>query len=173
MHNITNLYPQYKISQDRRQQNIPVAVERRSGKDRRSADRVQLDAQLTKDIFQVKEQVAKLEMLTPKFFESNVTTKPPTFGSMNNLANDQFVKQVKPLDIAEIERKQEELQDRASLSFQIGIIGSALAFGIAISFMSNIGAIIAIGTSIYIGVKILKALIAKEIKEENKENNIK
>ena len=48
-----------------------------------------------------------------------------------------------------------------------------MAFGIAISFMSNIGAIIAIGTSIYIGVKILKALIAKEIKEENKENNIK
>ena len=91
MHNVTNLYPQYKISQDRRQQNIPVAVERRSGKDRRSADRVQLDAQLTKDIFQVKEQVAKLEMLTPKFFESNVTTKPPTFGSMNNLANDQFL----------------------------------------------------------------------------------
>lgn len=173
MHNITNLYPQYKISQDRRQQNIPVAVERRSGKDRRSSDRVQLDAQLTRDIFQVKEQVAKLEMLTPKFFESNVTTKPPTFGSMNNLANDQLVKQVKPLDIAEIERKQEELQDRASLSFQIGVIGSALAFGIAISFMTNIGAVIAIGTSLYIGVKVLKALIAKEIKEENKENNIK
>lgn len=167
MHNITNLYPQYRISPDRRQQNIPVAIERRSGRDRRSADRIQMDAQLTRDIFQVKAQVSKLETLAPKFFEANVTTKPPTFGSMNNLANDQFVKQVKPIDIKEIERKQEELQDRASLSFQIGIIGSALAFGIAISFMSNIGAIIAIGTSMYIGVKVLKALIAKEIKEEN------
>ncbi|MBQ4122864.1 hypothetical protein IJD44_03970 [bacterium] len=173
MRNITSLYPQYKISQDRRQQNIPVAVERRSGRDRRSTDRVQLDTQLTRDIFQVKEQVAKLEALSPKFFEANVTTKPPTFGSMNNLANDQLVKQAKPVDIAEIERKQEELKDRASLAFQVGVIGGALAFGVAISFMSNINMVIALTTAVYIGGRILKALIARELQDDNSSKKVK
>ena len=60
MQNIRNLYPQYKYSTDRRQQNIPVAVDRRSGNDRRGNDRVAFDTQLTKDIFDVKNQVSKL-----------------------------------------------------------------------------------------------------------------
>ncbi len=53
LNRITRLYPQYQRSQDRRQRNIPVAIERRSGQDRRSTDRVALDSQLTRDIFEV------------------------------------------------------------------------------------------------------------------------
>ncbi len=168
MHKIANLYPQYKITPDRRQQNIPVAIERRSGHDRRSKDRVMLDSQLTRDIFEVKSKIAQLESLAPKFFETNVTTKPPTFGNMNNLTQDQLVKQTKPIDIKEIERKQAELQDRASLSFQIGVITAALAFGVALASMTGIGAVIAIGTSLYVGGRILKAVIAREMNDSDK-----
>lgn len=165
MHKITNLYPQYERSKDRRQQNIPVLVERRSGKDRRNSDRIILDKQLTKDIFEVKSQVAKLETMMPKLFELNVTKQAPTFGSMNNMTQDTLVKESKP-DMAAIARQEAKLQDKASTSFQVGVIAAALAGAIAISFMGSAGAVIAIGTVLYIGARVLKTMIAKEIKDE-------
>ena len=54
LNSIQRLYPQYQRSQDRRQRDIPVAIDRRSGQDRREQDRVVMDKQLTKDIFEVK-----------------------------------------------------------------------------------------------------------------------
>ncbi len=170
MTNLANLYPQYRRSFDRRQQNIPVAVERRSGFDRRSQERVALDKQLTKDIYEVKSQVAKIEALTPKFFENNITTQSPTFASMNNFTQDQLVKEAKP-DPSAIARQQAQLQDKASTSFQVGILSAALAAAIAVSFMGTTGAVIAVGTSLYIGARVVKALIAKEVKEEEKTKN--
>ena len=167
MHRITSLYPQYQRSQDRRQQNIPVAIDRRSGLDRRSPDRVALDRQLTKDIYDVKSKVSKLEELAPKLFEANITKQAPTFSAMNNLSQDQLVKAVKP-DMAEIARQEAKLQDKASTSFQIGVIAAALAGAIAVSFMGSAGAVIAIGTTLYIGARIIKALIAREIKDNEK-----
>ncbi|MCD7779091.1 MAG: hypothetical protein LUH05_00255 [Candidatus Gastranaerophilales bacterium] len=169
MERITSLYPQYQRSSDRRQQNIPVAVERRSGKDRRSQDRVVMDKQLTKDLYEVKAQVAKLEALAPKLFSDNVTTQNPTFSSMNNFTQDQLVKESKP-DMSAIARQEAQLQDKASTSFQIGILAAALAGSIAISFMGSVGAVIAVGTSLYVGARVLKALIAKETSDdENKD----
>ena len=170
MTNFTNLYPQYRRNVDRRQQNIPVAVERRSGQDRRSQDRVTLDKQLTKDIFEVKSNVAKLEALAPKIFENNITIQSPTFASMNNFTQDQLVKETKP-DPSAIARQEAQLQDKASTSFQIGILSAALAGAIAVSFMGTTGAVIAIGTSLYIGARVIKALIVKEMKEEEKTKN--
>lgn len=167
MHRITSLYPQYKQSEDRRQQNIPVAVERRSGRDRRSPDRVSLDKQLTKDLYEVKSQVAKLEALAPKLFADRVTTQNPTFGSMNNFTQDQLVKETKP-DPTAIARQEAQLQDRASTSFQVGILSAALAGAIAISFMGTAGAVIAIGTGLYIGARVLKTLMAKELNDDEK-----
>ena len=105
MYRITSLYPQYKPSEDRRQQNIPVAIDRRSGRERRSPDRVALDKQLTKDLYEVKSQVAKLEALAPKLFADRVTTQTPNFGSMNNFTQDQLVKESKP-DFSEIARQE-------------------------------------------------------------------
>ena len=167
MDKITRLYPQYQMSKDRRQHDIPVAVERRSGKERRSPDRIQMDCQLTKDIFEVKEKVAKIESLAPKLFEANISKQAPTFTSMNNMQNDQLVKERK-LKLAEIERQEEKLQDKASLSFQVGIISAALAFSIAISFMSSIGSVIAVTTAAYIGARVLKALVVKEMQDSDK-----
>lgn len=167
MYRITSLYPQYQRSQDRRQNNIPVAIERRSGVDRRSQDRVALDRQLTKDIFEVKSQVAKLESLAPKLFEANVTKQAPTFGAMNNMTQDQLVKESKP-DMSAIARQEAQLQDKASTSFQMGVLAAALAGAIAVSFMGSAGAVIAIGTTLYVGARVIKTLIAKELKEEDK-----
>ncbi len=165
MHRITTLYPQYKLSEDRRQQNIPVAVDRRSGKDRRGEDRVALDRQLTKDIFEVKSKVAKLEALAPSLFAQQVTTKNPTFASMNNFTQDQLVKESKP-DMSAIARQEAQLQDKASTSFAVGILSAALAGAIAVSFMGTAGAVIAIGTTLYIGARVLKTLMAKEIQDD-------
>ncbi len=168
MYQITRLYPQYQPGKDRRQQNIPVAVERRSGIDRRGSDRVVLDKQLTKDIFEVKRQIAKIESLAPKIFETNIVKQAPTFTSMNNMTQDQLVKEVKP-DPSAIARQEAALQSKASTSFQIGMISAALAAAIVISFMGSAGAVIAIGTSIYIGGRILKTLIEKENAETKKD----
>ena len=166
MTNLIKLYPQYKINKDRRQQNIPVAVERRSGKDRRSQDRVALDSQLTKDIYSVKSQVAKIESIAPKLFADRVTTQNPTFASMNNFTQDQLVKESKP-DTTAIARQEAKLNDKASTIFTIGVLSAAIAGAIAVSFMGTTGAVIALGTGLYIGGRILKTIIAKEMREED------
>lgn len=160
---VTRLYPQYQRSVDRRQQNIPVAIERRSGTDRRGADRVQLDSRLQKDIFEVKNQVSKLEAMAPKLFEHNVTTNAPTFTSMNNMTQDTFYKQ------SRVENNtQSNTKDDASMPFKIGVIAAALACAVGLSYLSVAGAVIAIGTTLYIGSRVLKTVIEKEVKDDNK-----
>ena len=77
INNITNLYPQYQYSQDRRQNNIPVAIERRSGNDRRSQNRVTMDSKLTRDLYEVKERVAKLENFSLSILFPLDTTPTP------------------------------------------------------------------------------------------------
>lgn len=138
---ITNLYPQYNNSRDRRQQNIPVTVERRSGVDRRSSDRLQLDSRLTQDIFAVKNQVAKLGSIAPVFFKGN------------NLNADEFTHEYdnqKDID------SEKSLRDKASIPFKIGVLGSAAALGVLISFLTPMQACLAIGATISLGIAIMK-----------------
>lgn len=168
MYRVSRLYPQYQRSQDRRQQNIPVAVERRSGRDRRSEDRVVLDKQLTKDIFEVKSKVAKLEAMSPKFFESSVTTQAPSFSAMNNMTQDVLVKESKP-DAAEMARLEAEIEDKEATKFQLGMIAVALVAAVGLSALSSAGAVIAIGTGLYIGARVLKTLVARHIKDKDAE----
>ena len=167
MQRVNRLYPQYQRSQDRRQQNIPVAVERRSGRDRRSEDRVVLDKQLTRDLYDVKAKVAKLEALSPKIFEDNVTKQAPTFSAMNNMTQDILVKESKP-DFSEIARREAEIESMEATKFQIGMIAAALVAAVGLSFLSSAGAVIAIGTALYIGGRVLKTLIANQIKDDDK-----
>jgi hypothetical protein len=167
MQRVNRLYPQYQRSQDRRQQNIPVAVERRSGRDRRSEDRVVLDKQLTRDLYDVKSKVAKLEALSPKIFEDNVTKQAPTFSAMNNMTQDILVKESKP-DFSEIARREAEIESMEATKFQIGMIAAALVAAVGLSFLSSAGAVIAIGTALYIGGRVLKTLIANQIKDDDK-----
>lgn len=169
IYRVSKLYPQYQRSEDRRKQNIPVAVDRRSGKDRRSEDRVVLDKQLTKDIFEVKSKVAKLEAISPKFFENNVTKQAPFFASMNNMASDVLVKETKP-DYAEIARREAEIESKEATKFQISMIAFALIAAIGLSALSSAGAVIAIGTGFYIGARVLKTLVAKQVNGEDTDN---
>lgn len=171
MENITRLYPQYQHSQDRRQQNIPVAVERRSGQDRRSENRVQLDSKLTKDIFTVKSQVAKLEALSPKLFTDNVVKQAPSFSSMTNNTKDILVKETKP-DPTEMARLEAKIQEKEATKFQIGIIAAALGAAVGLSALSSAGAVIAIGTAIYIGGRVLKTLVVKETSDEEEDKKL-
>ena len=166
MTNISNLYPQYKPSEDRRKNNIPVAIERRSGKDRRAEDRVALDSRLTRDIWQVKGQIAKLETFTPKFLEHVNITQNSEFASKNNLTRDEFVKPIKP-DMSEILREEAKLQQKADTSFKIGMVAAALAGAIAVSFMGTAGAVIAVGATLYVGSRVLKNVMVKELKDED------
>lgn len=166
LNRVNELYPQYQRGKDRRQQNIPVAVERRSGVDRRDPNRVQLDSKLQHDLFDVKKKVAKLEAMAPKLFEQNVTTQAPTFASMNNMTQDMLVKEAKP-DPTELARREAELRDKASTSFKVGVIAAALAGAIGLSFLSSAGAVIAVGTALYIGSRILKTAIVKEMEDKD------
>ena len=170
LNRVTRLYPQYSRSEDRRKQNIPVAIDRRSGQDRRGTDRVALDKQLTKDLFEVKSKVAQLENLSPKFFVDNVTKKAPTFSSMTNNTQDMLVKEQKP-DPTEIARLEAKIQEQEATKFQIGVVAAALAAAVGLSFMSSAGAVIAIGTTLYIGARVLKTIIAKEVKDEEDKRN--
>ena len=167
MQRVNRLYPQYQRSQDRRQQNIPVAVDRRSGRDRRSEDRVVLDKQLTRDLYDVKAKVAKLEVLSPKIFEDNVTKQAPTFSAMNNMTQDILVKESKP-DFSEIARREAEIENMEATKFQIGMIAAALVAAVGLSCLSSAGAVIAIGTALYVGGRVLKTLIANQIKDDDK-----
>ena len=167
MYRVNRLYPQYQRSQDRRQQNIPVAVERRSGRDRRSEDRVVLDKQLTKDIFEVKNKIAKIEAMSPKFFESNVTTHAPSFSAMSNMSQDVLVKESKP-DITEMARLEAELEDKEATKFQLGMVAVALVAAVGLSALSSAGAVIAIGTGLYIGARVLKSLVVKHISDRDR-----
>ena len=168
MNRITRLYPQYQRSQDRRQHNVPVAIDRRSGTDRRSNDRVALDTQLTRDIFEVKSKIAKIEALSPKLFESNVVKQAPSFSSMNNMTQDILVKQTKP-DMAAQAREDAKEPDKASKAFQVGIIAAALTCAFGLSFLSSAGAVIALGTALYIGARVLKNVIVKEVIDKDKD----
>ena len=167
MYRVNRLYPQYQRSQDRRQQNIPVAVERRSGRDRRSEDRVVLDKQLTKDIFEVKNKIAKIEAMSPKFFESNVTTQSPSFSDISNISQDVLVKESKP-DITEMARLEAELEDKEATKFQLGMVAVALVAAVGLSALSSAGAVIAIGTGLYIGARVLKSLVVKHISDRDR-----
>ena len=167
---IYSLYPQYKLSEDRRKHNIPVEVDRRSGKDRRSADRVSLDSRLTQDIYQVKEQISKLENLSPKLFSQNIMAYTPSFAEKNHFTQDQFVKEAKP-DITEVQRQEAKLKDKEDTGFKLGVITAAIASIAAISFLGTAGVVIAVGSALYIGSKILKNTIVNEIQDEKHETN--
>lgn len=161
---ITNLYPQYHYNADRRQNNMPVAIDRRSGTDRRNQDRVMLDSKLTRDIYEVKGQVAKLEKFSPSFIGKQMTAQCVKFADKNNFTKDQFIKTMKP-DSTEIIRQEAKQREQSDTSFKMGVLAAALSGIAAVSFMGAAGAVIAVGSAFYIGSKICKNVIEQEMKE--------
>ena len=167
MEKVSFIYPQYRQIGDRRKVNIPVAIERRSGMDRRSGDRVALDSRLTKDIFEVKSQIAKFETMTPKLFAHNISVQTPSFAEKNNYTIDQFIKETKPNE-SEILRQEAKNQESADTSFKVGLLTAALVGAVAVSFLGAAGAVIALGSTMYIGAKVFKATVENEMRNNNK-----
>ncbi len=170
INSITNLYPQYHYTQDRRQNNIPVAIERRSGTDRRSQNRVVMDSKLTRDLYEIKNRIAKLDNFSQKTLTQKISVQNPYFASKNTLTQDTFIKAAKP-DNTEIARQEAKMQEKADMSYQAGMMAAALAGAIALSFMGPAGAVIAFGSAFYIGSRVCKNIIAKEIKDGEKLEN--
>ena len=76
--NIFKLYPQYNQQPDRRQNNVPVTLERRFGVDRRESIRPSLDLKLGQDINRTKDIFAPF-LNTPQIEETQKNKKNTTF----------------------------------------------------------------------------------------------
>lgn len=164
MYRINALYPQYQYQKDRRQQNIPVAFERRSGVERRTEERVQLDTQLTRDIFEVK---GKIKDITGTIgFNSS-------HKNINNIANttaanstqaDQFIK---AKNMEEMNNPNNNAKQGSSKSLETGLLAVALAGVLFTPFIGAAGAVIALGATLYVGAKVLKNAISEQAKDKH------
>ena len=85
---------------------------------------------------------------------------------MNQTTQDILVKETKP-DPTEIARQEAKLMNRQATAFQLGVIAASLAAAIGLASLSSAGAVIAVGTGLYIGARILKSLIVRELKDDN------
>ncbi|MDD3012210.1 MAG: hypothetical protein PHC34_00715 [Candidatus Gastranaerophilales bacterium] len=87
--NIFKLYPQYNPQTDRRQNNVPVNLERRSG-DRREASRLPIDSKLNQDINRSKDVFAAFKNDKDQFIKKvekyDEVSKKSTFGKTKKLA---------------------------------------------------------------------------------------
>lgn len=165
MLDVNRLYPQYSVSTERRKQNVSVPFERRSGLDRRSESRIQLDNNLTKDIFEVRSSLSELQKTTQKSAEKiNVDTTAATAAPMAVKA-DQFVKIEKDKPSESVNNKKEPPSTMALMG---GIMAVAMGGVIATTLLGTAGAVIAVGFGAYLGGKILKQAIVNQIVENEK-----
>lgn len=165
MLDVNRLYPQYSVSTERRKQNVAVPFERRSGVDRRSEERVSLDTNLTRDIFEVKNSISELQKTTKqtadKFNVENISAPAAT----NVLKTDEFVRTEKEKPIEPVSKKYEP---PSSMALMGGILAVAMGGVIATTLLGTAGAVIAVGFGAYLGGKILKQAIVNQIVEIEK-----
>lgn len=162
MLDVVKLYPQYNMTQDRRQQKVSVPFERRSGVDRRSDNRVKLDTNLTRDIFEVRSKISQMQKVEPQKTEKLTFSQNISKAAPHLAKNDQFIKTIKP-DI----NKPKPLDKK---DLHEGILGGAIAsiFGgaIASTLCGAAAAGIALGLGVYLGGKLLKNAIALHINKK-------
>ncbi len=161
---VQKLYPQYKAIQDRRQQSVPVSFERRSGVERRSQDRVLLDTNLTRDIFEIKSKVSQLKKPESNNVSKVAFTQNAEKSALNSLKTDQFVKTTKtePTDNAKAPSK----SNNNSAAMAIGILASVLGGIVASTLMGPAGVFVAVGLGAYCGGKLLKQVMSTHMKDK-------
>lgn len=166
------LYPQYNIIQERRLQNSNVEVERRSGFDRRSSERVKLDTNLTRDIFEVKSKVAKVSKIQPfeaqkvelrkaesqKIQKTTFTHSAPK-AAQNSIKTDQFIKTTKP-------DSPKPLKKDSKPPSPFGVLGVMLGSVLVAPLLGAAGIGIAIGLGVYFGAKLFRASIVSHLKNK-------
>lgn len=163
---VIKLYPQYSITQERRQKVAPVSpvtYERRGGMDRRSDDRIKLDTTLTKDIFEIKSKVAQLEKNQPKIVEKITFGQNISKAAQNSIKTDQFIKTIKPILS---DTTKEMVKSKSNAGTLAGLLSVVLGGTLASAFFGVAGVGIAIGLGAYFGAKILKNVIVSHLKNK-------
>ncbi len=164
MYRINALYPQYQYQKDRRQQNIPVAFERRSGVERRTEDRVQLDTQLTRDIFEVKGKIKDITgTIGFNSSQKNINNITNT-NAANSMQADQFIK-AQNNEI--INNPNNNSQKNSPKALETGLLAVALAGVLFTPFIGTAGVVIALGATLYVGAKVLKNAITEQAKSKD------
>lgn len=169
---IVKLYPQYNITQERRKQNpnTPVSFERRSGVERRNEDRIKLDTNLTRDIFEIKSKVSQIPLMgkqvtqTPEVNKVENTTnhiQNASKATQNELKTDQFIKTTKPDSQQNPVFEAKPKSDAGALA---GVFAAILGGVMASTMIGVAGIAVAIGIGGYFGGKFLKNAIVSHIK---------
>lgn len=156
---VNKLYPQYQPMPDRRKQDSMVPFERRSGDDRRTPDRVQLDTNLTRDIFEIKNKVEQLQ----KVVEASGLNF--TQNASNTIYSDQFVTTNKN---PQLDKAMKNTEPPTSTSILAGILAVTLGGVVAGAFFGTAGVAVALGIGAYMGGKALKQAVVEHMTESEK-----
>ena len=169
MIDVVKLYPQYNIKSDRRQQNnqAPVTFERRQSTDRRSEDRIKLDTNLTRDIFEIKSKVSQIQNpvnksdtnLSNSKLDKTKFTSTASNAALNSIKTDQFVKTTKSV----VSNTQKYKSDTSALA---GVFAAMIGGVLAAPLIGIAGVGLAIGIGAYFGGKFLKSAIVAHIKNK-------
>lgn len=168
---VVKLYPQYNTMRERRQTNSSVPFERRSGQDRRSDDRVQLDTNLTRDIFEIKSKVAQIQNSGAKLTQNASSQKEEKISfieniskaAQNSIQTDQFINSKK----SAVQESPKEIAESKSKTAALGgVLAVVLGGTLASAFLGVAGAGVALGLGIYFGGKFLKNAIVSHIKNK-------
>lgn len=159
---IHKLYPQYRVIEDRRQQESPVTFERRSGAERRSEDRVKLDTNLTRDIFEIKSKISQVQKTDPKNSDKITFAQNTTNAAQNSIKTDQFVRTTKQNDV-EIPK---DTKSPSTAPMLAGVFASVLGGMVASAFLGPGGVAVAVGIGTYFGFKLLRQVISTHMKDK-------
>lgn len=163
---VTKLYPQYIVMQERRQQAnpvSPVAFERRSGIDRRSGERIKLDTTLTRDIFEVKNKVAQIQKTAKQHSEKIALPQNISKAAQHSIKTDEFIKTTKQDSTA---NSKIIIKPKSQAGALAGILAAVLGGTLASAFLGPAGVGIAIGIGAYFGGKVLRSAIVSHLKNK-------
>lgn len=170
---VYNLYPQYEVKSDRRKQQSAVTMDRRSGVDRRSLDRVKLDTNLTRDIFEVRNSVSAIQKA--KNFQSSQMNLP--FGqrfinAIQAFKNPPAVKSSETQRMINQSIKKESSSPvKASTIAAAGMMAGAVSSGMSLLFLGAAGAVIGLGSGVYIGCKAIKNAVESHLNPKRRQDN--
>lgn len=137
---------------------MPVSFERRSGIDRRLGDRVQLDTNLTRDIFEVRNKVSQLQTSTKQKAENIVSAQKISMTPQIN--KDEFTR-TKPANDNPKPIDKTDAQEGA-----LGLaLGAIFGGAVASTFLGSAGIGIALGLGVYFGGRLLNAALAHHIRK--------
>lgn len=155
---VVKLYPQYNIVKERRTQSSPVSFERRSGVDRRSENRVQLDTKLTRDIFEVRNKVSQLQSPSKQKVENTASFKGISMAPQ--ISKDEFVRTKQNDNNPKPIEKKDSQEGALGLAF-----GSILGGALAAIFMGSAAIGVTLGLGLYMGARLFNAAISGHIKK--------